>query len=282
VEELALQARRHVVSGNPQFARTEVVDLQAPPLPPVGSKVALFLDLDGTLAPIALRPDLVALSDDVRDLIGQLNDRLGGAVAILSGRTLQEIDALVAPLALAAAGVHGAQLRCAARPDPIGVPPEWARTQVEAACAAVDLPNGTWMEAKAGISFAFHYRGAPESAGWIAQQARSIAGRTGGTYTVQFGDCIAEVKPANSDKGTALLALMQTPAFQGRTPVMIGDDLTDEAAFAEARMWEGRGILVGKRATTAAMHRLESPAEVHGWLRSLLHSLESEAGMLAT
>lgn len=277
-----MQPKRHLVSPDPQLARSSAAGLRPPPLPPDGSKVALFLDLDGTLAPIALRPDLVALSDRVRDLIGQLNDRLGGALAILSGRTLQEIDALVAPLELAAAGVHGAQLRCAARPDPIGVPPEWARAQVEAACAATDLPNGTWMEAKAGISFAFHYRAAPEAAGWIAQQARSIAGRTGGAYTVQFGDCIAEVKPANSDKGTALLTLMQTPAFQGRAPVMIGDDLTDEAAFAEARMWDGRGILVGYRQTTAALHRLESPADVHAWMRALLHSLENETGMLAT
>lgn len=250
--------------------------LSAPPLPPPGARVALFLDLDGTLAPFVAHPELVSLDSAQIELIGRLRDRLGGALAILSGRPLEQIDALISPLALAGAGVHGAQLRC--DPDNVEttVPAEWARAQVRAACAAVALPEGAWLEAKADLSFAFHFRGAPHLQSWIAQRARSIAARTGGAYMVQFGSCVAEVKPANSDKGTALLALMQTRPFLGRRPLMIGDDLTDEAAFAEARLWNGRGIVVGDRPATKAVHRLDSPAAVHSWLLSLLQSLEAD------
>lgn len=249
--------------------------LTAPPLPAPGARVALFLDLDGTLAPLVARPEMVSLDASLIELMGRLGDRLDGALAILSGRTLDQVDALVSPLALAGAGVHGAQLRRAPRTVETAVPAEWARAQVRAACAEVELPAGAWLEAKADLSFAFHFRDAPHLHAWIAQQARSIAAKTGGAYTVQFGSCVAEVKPANSDKGTALLALMQTPPFFGRSPVMIGDDLTDEAAFAEARLWNGRGIVVGGRSSTKAVHRLDSPAAVHSWLLALLETLEA-------
>jgi trehalose 6-phosphate phosphatase len=253
-----------------------------PPLPPQRTRIALFLDLDGTLAPLASRPELVSLPRTLVELIARLDDCLCGAVAIISGRTLDEIDALVSPLALAAAGVHGAQLRRAPQSVETAIPAEWARIQVRAACAAVELPEGAWLETKADLSFAFHFRGAPSCAPWIAQRARSIAARTGGAYVVQFGDGIAEVKPANSDKGTALLELMRTSAFQGRMPFVLGDDLTDEAAFAEARLWDGRGIVVGPRQSTNAVHRLESPAAVHSWLLALLHTLERREEGLAT
>jgi trehalose 6-phosphate phosphatase len=256
--------------------------LSAPPIPPPGARVALFLDLDGTLAPIVSRPELVSLDPSQIELIGRLSDSLGGALAVLSGRTLEQIDALVHPLSLAAAGVHGAQLRRTPNTIETTVPADWARAQVCAACAAIELPNGAWLEAKSNLSFAFHYRDAPHQRAWIAQQARSIASKTGGAYTVQFGDCIAEVKPAGVDKGTAMLALMQTPPFSGRMPLMLGDDLTDESAFAEARLWNGRGIIVGDRWATKAIHRLDSPAAVHSWLLALLESLHAGAEEQAT
>lgn len=241
-----------------------------PPLLLPESSIALFLDLDGTLAPIASRPELVAVPRATIQLVKQLSEHLLGAVAILSGRPLEQIDSLLAPLKLPAAGVHGAQLRRAGDQVEAAVPAEWARAQVAAACESLRLPDGVWLEAKAGLSFAFHFRAAPDHATWVAQQARSIAARTGGAYAVQFGRCIAEVKPANADKGTALLALMQSSAFRGRVPIVLGDDLTDEAAFAEAHHWGGESILVGARSSTVAMHRLESPGAVTAWLSGIL------------
>jgi trehalose 6-phosphate phosphatase len=211
-------------------------------------------------------------------LLARLRDRLDGAMAILSGRSLEQVDAILSPLKLTAAGVHGAQLRRTSDAIETFVPAEWARTQVEQACRSVALPQGVWLETKAALSFAFHFRAAPGRATWVAQQARSIAARTGGAYVVQFGDGVAEVRPANADQGTALLSLMQSPAFIGRLPVVIGDDLTDEAAFREARLWEGTSVLVGERSPTHATYRLESPAAVHDWLASLLHRLERREG----
>jgi trehalose 6-phosphate phosphatase len=95
---------------------------------------------------------------------------------------------------------------------------------------------------------------------------------------VQLGHCVAEVKPANSDKGSALWALMQTAAFRGRMPIVIGDDVTDEAAFAVAHLQGGHGIVVGRRTATEARYYLESTSAVHAWLGALLERLRASSG----
>lgn len=230
---------------------------------------ALFLDFDGTLVELAATPDAVAVAPGLVAALGALHDRLGGRLAIVSGRPLAQLDALLAPLALPAAGVHGMQrrgadgvLRCAPLPP-------LAAAQACATALAARHP-GLWVEEKYG-ALALHYRQAP-TLGPLCKAALEAVVRQAPQLLLMEGKMIIEVKAAGVDKGTAIRDFMAEPPFAGHRAVFVGDDTTDEAGFAFVQDGGGIAIKVGA-GHTVARHRIGSPPELRGALAQLLDHL---------
>jgi len=232
------------------------------------ARIALFVDVDGTLIDIAARPDAVVVDAALPATLRRLKDRLGGALAPISGRPLRDIDALLG-LGGAAAGLHGAELRGpndTALAAPIvheGL--DAARQRAVAAAASID---GVLVEDKGG-AIALHYRAAPDAELDVRRAAIAMLDAAGDGYALLHGKCVIELKPADADKGAALAALMRIAPFAGRTPWMIGDDATDEDAFAEVNAERGVSIVVGPRRPTAARYALPGPAAARAWLAAL-------------
>ena len=240
-------------------------DLAPPVLDLAGS--ALFLDLDGTLAPIVARPQDVGPEPRRTAILEELVRRMEGRVAILSGRTLAEIDHILDGAVRPVAAVHGLDRRA---PDGRNHPPEPHPGLTEATAAFQQLATqapGLLVEAK-GLSVALHYRQAPDQGAIVQALARDWAVRTG--LTLQPGHMVVELRTPGPDKGDSLTDFMAMPPFQGRQPVFVGDDLTDEPAFAAARRLGGTGVLVGPARNSAATHRLEDVNAVLDWLEAPL------------
>lgn len=240
------------------------------PPPPAADlrTVALFVDVDGTVLDLAARPDAVVVDASLRSTLARLHAALGGALAPVSGRPLRDIDALLGLRDTAAAGLHGAELRgpdgaALARPL-LDAGLEAARTRAAAAAA---IP-GVLVEDKGG-AIALHYRAAPDAEPDVRRAACAMLDAAGADYELQAGKCVIELKPRHANKGTALAALMRIAPFAGRTPWMIGDDLTDEDAFAAANAGGGVSIVVGPRRPTRASHALDGPAAARHWLAML-------------
>src|SRR5436190_1179111 len=189
----------------------------------------------------------------MRGLIQEFNvyRAAGGAIALISGRSIADIDRLVRDHRLPVAGQHGIERRDAAgRISRHAVPAQgldWARSQL---AAAVARHHGLVLEDK-GLSLALHYRRAPRLGGYAHRLIRSLAARIGSQYCVQTGKRIVEMKPAGKDKGVAVLEFMQEEPFRGRTPVFIGDDTTDEYGFATVNRVHGHSVQVGPGRTVA-------------------------------
>jgi trehalose 6-phosphate phosphatase len=224
---------------------------------------ALFLDLDGTLAPIESRPDQVEPEPHRTAILNELRKALRGRVAVLSGRTLAEIDRILEGAAPAAAGVHGLERRTADG-HLFALPPHPAVAQAgERFAAFADEDAGLLVERKSQ-SVALHYRNAPDRAEAALALAETLASETG--LVLQRGHKVAELRTPGGDKGDALIAFMAEPPFAGARPIMVGDDLTDEVAFRAAAALGGFGILVGRERETAARYRLNDVKAVLGWL----------------
>lgn len=236
-------------------------------LPPPQRDWAYFFDIDGTLVDITDSPAAVRLDHDLLRLIEELYDSSRGAVALISGRTIADIDRLFSGRRLPAAGQHGIERR-----DAAGVvarhafPAEqlaWARERLGAAAAG---KQGLMLEDK-GLSLALHYRRAPWLAGYAHRVSRSLLPRIGANFCIQGGKRVVEIKPAGRDKGMAVLEFMRETPFRGRVPVFVGDDVTDEYGFGAVNRLRGYSIKVG-RGTTAARWRLANVEAVQRWLRS--------------
>lgn len=242
----------------------------APPLPPPGrpdpDRLALFLDLDGTLAPLAATPGAVGPDPRRTGLLRALAARLDGRVAILSGRPLADIDRIVEDAIAAGAGVHGLERRDADRRT-VESPPHQAlpvaRGELERFAAG---RPGVLVEDK-GAALALHYRQAPDAGPDARRLAAVVAEREG--LALQPGDCVIELRTPGADKGSALAAFMAEAPFRGCLPVMVGDDLTDEHAFAAALALGGHGVLVGPARASRATARLADVEAVLAWLETL-------------
>ncbi|MBW6524703.1 trehalose-phosphatase [Sphingomonas sp. RHCKR47] len=226
---------------------------------------SLFLDFDGTLVEIAATPDAVRVSDALRQLLRDLDARLAGRVAIVSGRSVSEIAALIDPVRLPIAGSHGLEIAAAGAP-PI-VPTRTAG--VDAALSALrdfaaDRPGVLVEDKPFGVGL--HYRQAPAA----EDEARALAGRLADEHDLhlQLGKMVAELRLPGADKGSALNAMMAEPARASTRPVFMGDDVTDEAAFAAACDLGGAGILIGPARDTAARFRLDDVSAALDWLRA--------------
>ena len=243
-------------------------DLPAPPATGADTGWALFLDVDGTLLDIACHPDDVHVDPRLHDDLHWLRDRLGGAVALLSGRALSQVDALFDWNHHVAAGLHGAELR---GPDGeariTGDAAVFARIRAHAT-DLVAATEGVMLEDKR-LALALHCRHAPASCDAAEHIARTLLREAGDDYVLQRGDHVFELKPAGVDKGRALADLMRAAPFRGRTPWMLGDDLTDEDAFRHVNANGGVSVVVGARRPTEARYALGDPAAVRAWLHAL-------------
>lgn len=235
--------------------------LPAPPL--VLQRSALFLDMDGVLAPLAETPDAVVPDARRTALLRRLVAQLEGRIAIISGRTLAEIDRIADGAAVSASGVHGLERRRAdGSLEHVTAAPAVRDAVAAFVRFARDRP-GTIVEDKA-VSAGLHFRGAPSAAAAAGALAHRLAAETG--LALQAGNLVVELKTPGTDKGTALKAFMGEPPFMGAVPVMLGDDLTDEDGFRAAVELGGFGVLVGPPRRTAARFGLPDVESVLIWL----------------
>jgi len=242
-----------------------------------GGQYAFFFDVDGTLAAIQSRPEAVFIPEQVIAQLQRLSALSQGALALVSGRPIEQLDALAAPWYGPAAGVHGAERRDAeGNLQRISLPVEVEqslRTELQDAMASWP---GTQLEVK-GMAFALHYRQAMQHEQDVMRLAEQSVKRFPG-LALQPGKCVVEIKPAGIDKGAAISDFMQQPPFAGRTPVFIGDDLTDEKGFLAVNARQGVSIKVGE-GSTQAHYRLHDVDAVYGWLeRTLLLSDQDNVG----
>lgn len=241
-----------------------VLPAPLPPPPAIADDWALFLDVDGTLLEFADTPAGVEVPAGLVEVLEALQRRLGGALALVSGRRLAQLDALFAPLRLPAAGLHGLERRHADNHvDPPTPPTLLSILQRKAELVAMQYP-GALVEDKAS-TLALHWRGNPGA----EQPLRELADAALPwlhDYRLQSGDGVVELRPVGTDKGDAIAALLDEAPFAGRVPVFAGDDLTDEHGFEVVDQHRGLAILVGDRAPSRARHRLADPAAVLAWL----------------
>jgi trehalose 6-phosphate phosphatase len=238
---------------------------------------ALFLDVDGTLLDLAARPDAVFVPDGLVAILARATRNLKGALALVSGRTIDDIDRLFAPLSLRASGVHGAQIRI--HPDePIRIAPAASELPVSFRTAlglALSRFQGILIENK-GFSIAVHYRLNPEIAGNLLGALRDmIAAEPWRGLEIEDAHYAFELKPPSFDKGKAIAHFLACAPFRGRTPIFIGDDTTDESGFAAVAARGGQAYSVG-RPRTGALGFFEAPQTVRDWLAAFADAGEGE------
>ncbi len=237
--------------------------LEARPPAPGPDRTALFLDLDGTLAPISATPGGVAPDRHRTALLRRLVERFDGRVAILSGRAIAEVDRILDGAVPNVAGVHGLERRTSDGPE-TAVPPHPALGRVEETLACFARgQRGLLVESKTR-SVALHYRGHPPAEDACIDIGRRLAAMHG--LQIQEGRMVVELRTPGPDKGDSLRLFMAQPPFAGARPVMVGDDMTDEHAFEAAADLGGWSVLVGEPRPTAALYRLHDPAAVLAWL----------------
>jgi trehalose 6-phosphate phosphatase len=224
----------------------------------------LFLDFDGTLVEIADTPGGVVVDARVRDILAGLSIRLGGRLALVSGRPAADIARLAGAEGIAIAGSHGLEIRW-----PTG---ETATPQRSASLdIALDkvrrfaAPHPGLLVEDKPFGVALHYRAAPASHAACQSLALSLAEETG--LLLQPGKMVFELKMSGGDKGAAVRAFMASPLMSRGAPVFVGDDATDESAFNAVADLGGAGVLVGEQRETAALYRLPDVAHVLDWLQ---------------
>lgn len=237
--------------------------------PSLDANSALFLDFDGTLADLSPRPETVHIPPDLLHTLQRLQHALHGAVAIVSGRPIEQLDALLQPLHLPMAGVHGVERRCADGYVQRLAAPMLDRVEARARALAAEA-EGLLVERKPG-AVALHYRLAPEWAERCREAMAAAVGESPG-LALLHGKMVLEAKPEAATKGHAIEAYLREPPFLGRHAVFAGDDVTDEAGFAAVQAVGGTAIKIGD-GDSAARHRLDSPAEFRAWLAAAAAAL---------
>ncbi len=238
-------------------------------LPAAQPDWAYFLDLDGTLLEIAPDPNLVHIDQELLQLLERLYRTNGGAVALVSGRALSDLDRRLSPLTLPRAGQHGLERR-----DALGITryhtgaPD-AKERIRAALLPLLGRHPALGLEDKGLTLAVHYRQAPHLADVVIETMGRLIAESHGALILQKGKCVVEAKPAHIDKGTAIDDYLAEKPFIGRRPVFIGDDLNDEGGFTVINRVDGISIKVGAE-NSCARYRLPSVAAVRAWLAGAL------------
>lgn len=237
-----------------------------PPPPTRLARPALFLDMDGVLASLAPTPDAVVPHPERTAALKAVAARLDHRVAIISGRTIAEIDRIAEASIASASGVHGLERRRADGSLHRADAAPAVRDVVAAFEAFARKRPGVIVEDKT-VSAGLHYRSTPVLEAEALALARRLAEDAG--LAMQPGNLVVELKTPGTSKGTALDAFMREPPFAGAVPVMLGDDLTDEDGFRAATALGGFGVLVGPPRQTAARYGLADVAAVLAWLNAV-------------
>jgi len=233
-------------------------------LPELASDMAVFIDFDGTLVEIVDKPEEVEPAGGLESVLAGCLSLLGGALAVVSGRPIQELDWFLSPLRLPAAGLHGLEYRLKPE-DPTVTAQTGTEIDVlrERLGRAKIIRDGVFVEDK-GSALAVHYRAVPQSGPDILAFMKDAIADLEDLHLVS-GKMVVEAKPDFSDKGSIVEAFMDERPFAGRVPVFIGDDTTDEDGMRAARRLGGFGVKVGSGESIADF-RLKDVAAVHGWL----------------
>ncbi|MBB3892508.1 trehalose 6-phosphate phosphatase [Phenylobacterium haematophilum] len=239
------------------------IGLERPPSRLALEGSALFLDLDGTLAPIAKRPEDVGPDRRRNDLLSRLAARMQGRLAVVSGRSLDDIDRILEGRVVCAAAIHGLVRR-----DTRGVvgeaPPHPGLASARASLKDFAASDPRLLVEDKSLSLTLHYRLAPDRGQEAIDLAERIATITG--LTLQPGDMVVELRTPGASKGDAIRAFMAEVPFKGAQPIFLGDDLTDEHGFFAVRQMGGYGVLIGPQRRTTAIYRMEGVEEALSWL----------------
>jgi trehalose 6-phosphate phosphatase len=249
---------------NSHFPKVAVDDLDF-------QRMSLFLDVDGTMLDIAATPERVVVPDGLTETIARLERLLGGALAIISGRTLADIDRLFFPLRTRAAGVHGAEMRFDPNEAAVETP------------GAAPLPDDLWREfavvtlafpgamaENKRYSFTAHYRAAPNAAVPLRAALQGLlAGRPKDDLELTDTLCAYELRPSRVNKGEAVRRFLERPPFIGRRPMFVGDDASDEFGFRSVADRRGLAFAVGA-VRPQVDHVFADPATVRQWLERLV------------
>ena len=231
--------------------------------------VALFLDVDGTLLEIRNNPSDVSADASLVGLLEACFESLGGALALVSGRSVAEVDRIFAPAVFPVAGAHGAELRIdggeivTVAHDPL---PEDALAPIRALAAAHE---GLLLEHKRG-GVSLHYRRAPELESECRELVTRVMADIGDSFRLIAGKMVFEVAPCAYDKGAAIRTFLENSPFAGRVPIFLGDDVTDEDGFRVVNELSGMSIRIGDIERSAARYRLDDVAAVRPWLNHAL------------
>src|SRR5476651_1823900 len=231
---------------------------------------AILLDIDGTLLDLAPTPREVWVPPGLAKTLSRLLARTSGALALVSGRSLNDIDLIFAPEQFSAVGGHGAEMRISVDSESVATHAPPMDKELKRRLAAIArLSPGILLEDK-GYSLALHYRLAPHAEKAIYEAIALIrADLPDALIELMPGKCVYEIKHSGFNKATGVLELMAHEPFRGRRPIFIGDDVTDESVFALMPDLGGLAFSVGRRATGVADH-FDEPRDVRQWLARLL------------
>ena len=231
---------------------------------------AVLLDIDGTLLDLAPTPREVWVPPDLSKTLNRLLDKTSGAVALVSGRSLNDIDLIFAPEQFPAVGGHGAEMRLESDSEAVAIHAPPMDKELKRRLAAIaKLSPGILLEDK-GYSLALHYRLAPHAEKAIYAAVSLIrADLPNAPIEVMPGKCVCEIKHSGFNKASGVIELMTHEPFKGRRPIFIGDDVTDESVFAIMPELRGLAFSVGRRAKGVVSH-FDEPRDVRQWLARLV------------
>lgn len=233
------------------------------------SRFAILLDVDGTLLDIAPTPQAVVVPPTLCKSLTMVRERLGGALALVSGRLISDLDSLFTPLRLPVVGGHGAELRAHGEGDTIDTRAFALEPKLRAELTAIAARHAGVIVEDKGSSIALHYRTAPKQGlGLVHDIKHAFEAWNDDSIELLTGKAVLEIKHRGYNKGTGVRELMSHPPFNGRRPIFVGDDKTDEFAFAVMPEFDGIPVSVGRRISWVE-DCFNSPTEVRAWLERL-------------